>query len=328
MDLLDFVTIVILLLERCWPSKKITLQYIFHLLLPQLKYLNDFNLKMSKIKFGLFSSTKLGVKMRDFSSYKILILTDTHFLPAKDDQFKGWKVYDHFIKVYQHALEHDSYDAILLTGDLANNGDIRGYRLLHAELQKSGVPLYVVPGNHDIPQIMSEVFPMPRKTWSPLENWAFIFLDSTKGEGKIEGRLSENELHRLKISLENSFEQHTVIVLHHHSIPTQNPWIDQWILENAQEFLNLIEISQAQRRLSKAQGLNARPIELVLFGHTHSDFECQTGPSKVTHLCTPSPWIQFCLPPKTGEADDRPGGYRVLEIWEDGQWSSKVIRVA
>ena len=46
-----------------------------------------------------------------------------------------------------------SYDALLVSGDLAHNGTLESYRKLKKILKPLGTNTYVLPGNHDHKQI-------------------------------------------------------------------------------------------------------------------------------------------------------------------------------
>ena len=54
-------------------------------------------------------------------------------------------------------------DAIVITGDLADSGDLHAYHILHDELAPLGLPVYAVPGNHDRRDRMQAVMPQ----WCP-----------------------------------------------------------------------------------------------------------------------------------------------------------------
>ncbi|MTB06983.1 MAG: phosphodiesterase, partial [Actinobacteria bacterium] len=53
-------------------------------------------------------------------------------------------------------------DAVLITGDLVNEGRVNQYdhlKVLLAPIVTAGMPLYLMPGNHDNRAAMREVFP-------------------------------------------------------------------------------------------------------------------------------------------------------------------------
>jgi Icc protein len=61
----------------------------------------------------------------------------------------------------------------------------------------------------------------------------------------------------------------------------------------------------------------------VVWGHAHQALDLYRGPLRL--MCTPSTCMQF-RPRTTGfEIDDRPPGYRLIELHADGSLASEVI---
>lgn len=54
--------------------------------------------------------------------------------------------------VLQH-LQNLNLDFLLLPGDLTQDGEILNHCWLKTQLEKLPFPVYVIPGNHDIPSI-------------------------------------------------------------------------------------------------------------------------------------------------------------------------------
>lgn len=94
-------------------------------------------------------------KMNDF---ELLVMADIHYVHAAGGTCsvpsrKGSLGRELALRAFKEYTRHSTPDAILLLGDLVDNGNAEGADIDLAELEKSlralGVPLIVVPGNHD-----------------------------------------------------------------------------------------------------------------------------------------------------------------------------------
>ena len=56
-----------------------------------------------------------------------------------------------------HALDGGIPDAILVTGDIAEDQTSGAYQMLRDILEPAGCPVYCLPGNHDDPALMQEM---------------------------------------------------------------------------------------------------------------------------------------------------------------------------
>ncbi|MDR0577187.1 MAG: phosphodiesterase [Candidatus Accumulibacter sp.] len=56
-------------------------------------------------------------------------------------------------------------DVLVLTGDLADNGDARAYHVLYEALSPLGLPVYAIPGNHDRRDRMRDIL----RGWCPAD---------------------------------------------------------------------------------------------------------------------------------------------------------------
>ena len=56
-------------------------------------------------------------------------------------------------------IDREAPDLVVVTGDLADCADLGSYRLIKGRLESLSRPVYVLPGNHDDPVQMRQVFP-------------------------------------------------------------------------------------------------------------------------------------------------------------------------
>ncbi|WP_296811529.1 metallophosphoesterase, partial [Thiocapsa sp.] len=102
------------------------------------------------------------------------------------------------------ALAHSPpADALVLTGDLVHDESREGYRSLRRLLDRTGLPYYCIPGNHDSRPLMEELLgpaALGPVAVRQLGDWDLVFLDST-APGRDEGRIGRVRLAALRDAL-------------------------------------------------------------------------------------------------------------------------------
>jgi len=202
-------------------------------------------------------------------------------------------------------------DLILATGDLSEDGSRVSYDVLQKLFRSVGVPVLVLPGNHDDAELLAEVYPD-----SPVDTikvtghgrWQIIRLNSCL-PGKPEGRLSAKTLTELEKHIAQNTQNPLLIALHHQPVSIASPWIDKYRLFEAEAFLQLID-----------QHPN---VKVVVWGHVHQAFETDRkgtamlgGPSSAINAL---PGAQKFTPDGSGPA------CRWLELREDESILSGII---
>ena len=159
---------------------------------------------------------------------KVLQVTDTHLYADDGGRLLGVNTLDSFRSVIDTFLETGwQPDLILATGDLVHDATPRGYRQLAKLLDHFGVPVYCLPGNHDVPVIMrdhlqSDFVSCPRVV--DHKGWRLILLDSTERR-RISGSLDQSSLEWLESELRSNRECHHLVALHHQPVEVGAPWI-------------------------------------------------------------------------------------------------------
>ena len=249
------------------------------------------------------------------ASFRVLQLTDTHLFAQAQETLLGLPTHTSLQRIIDRILGQPQLpDFIVLTGDLSQDGQAGSYAHLSALLEPLGLPIYWIPGNHDCVETMTRSLQAP--IFEPdkrfeYQGWQFILLNS-QIPGEVSGRLSVEVLDALTRQLETGPKQPTTIALHHPPIMLQSAWLDSSALENPDELFALLD------RFSH--------VKLVLFGHIHQEISIvRRG---VTYLSCPSTCIQFDRRSNTFALDvDHNPGFRELELWSDGTWTSQVHRV-
>ena len=249
------------------------------------------------------------------TSFRILQLTDTHLFAQAQETLLGLPTQISLQRILDRILSQPQLpDFIILTGDLSQDGRAESYAHLSALLEPFGLPIYWIPGNHDCIETMTRSLKAPIFRPDKLferQGWQFILLNS-QILGEVPGRLSVQVLDSLTEQLETGPKQPTTIALHHPPITLQSAWLDSSALENPDELFAVLD------RFSH--------VKLVLFGHIHQEISIvRRG---VTYLSCPSTCIQFDRRSNTFALDvEHNPGFRELELWSDGTWTSQVHRV-
>ena len=133
----------------------------------------------------------------------------------------------------------DPLDAVLVSGDISDDGSPDSYAFAKAELERLALPLYVVPGNHDAREPFRNAFAdLAEVSSSGLIDWAtpingtlVVGLD-TLVDGEGGGRLREDSLDLLKNALNTWGDGPVVVMLHHPPIRTGIQFMDAIGLRN------------------------------------------------------------------------------------------------
>ncbi len=226
----------------------------------------------------------------------------------------------HWVEVSIHALESVlehltqlELDFLLIPGDLTQHGEAENHSWLSERLSKLPFPVYVVPGNHDVPVLRADSqsisfrdFPyyyrkfgynQPEQSYYICELMPTVKLiglnsNSFDYEGKLLGRLDQHQLEWLKGVLANTGDDLVLVMVHHNVIEhlpnqSQHPMVQNYILQNASELL---------------QVLARHGVKLIFTGHLHVQDVAQShGIYEIT----------------TGSLVSYPHPYRILEFHQD-----------
>lgn len=209
---------------------------------------------------------------------KILHLSDIH-LAKHGEIIWGADTLSSLNKAIDMIKNIPEIDAIIISGDISNDGSLWTYDFIDEQFGKLDIPVYCCPGNHDNLRVMMTVFsPKFIKIIDKaiIAGWQFYFLNSVvqdeiePNKNKARGFLSRDGLKQLEQNLRVN-NMPTVIVLHH---PPKEPggWINRRLLDNRDEFNDMI------KRFDN--------VKLVLYGHIH--YSTQNYNGNVIYSSAPS----------------------------------------
>lgn len=181
-------------------------------------------------------------------------------------------------------------DAVIITGDLTDFGRPAEYEHLQQLLAPLKMPVYMLPGNHDERNNLSQFFPSHDYLAQTTENghsqyvvsigpMKLIALDTSE-IGQSSGRLCAKRLAWLKQALDDNADFPVIVAMHH---PPFNTLIGHM------DIIGLLEGAKELEALLKQYS----NVERVICGHLHRAIETRFG-GTIASTC-PAPAHQVCL---------------------------------
>jgi 3',5'-cyclic AMP phosphodiesterase CpdA len=207
-------------------------------------------------------------------------------------------------------------DALLLTGDLADNQADSEYVQVLASLEGIDAPRYALPGNHDDRDALRRHFGLPGESGTPvqyaveLDALRILMLDSTR-PGADDGEFDAGRLAWLADALAAGDRTPTLLAMHHPPLLTHMPAFDALALA-AEDRAALADVVRRHRN-----------VTLIVAGHVHRAISGELAGRRV--LSAPSTYTGFALDflAERIDAVNSPPGY-VVHVLHDGQLASHV----
>lgn len=218
-------------------------------------------------------------------NFRFAVASDLHIAIPKtiSNNSQRFHLVEVSIPAFELVLAHLqglNLDFLLLPGDLTQHGEPENHAWLSEKLAELPYPVYVIPGNHDVPvlqgcdrAISGQDFPSyyshcgydnPDQlyyTHEVLPGVRLIGLNSNQfdADGKQLGCLDEAQLNWLKDVLANADEELVMVTIHHNVIEhlpgqSNNPLGRRYMLEKAPQLLEI---------------LREAGVRLVFTGHLH-----------------------------------------------------------
>ena len=246
---------------------------------------------------------------------QLVQITDTHLKRESGGELLGLDTDFSLQQVLRIvAEERKSIDAVLATGDISDQGAHDAYLRARDYFAGLADTVFWLPGNHDGQDNMhATTSGSPEMTPEARAGlWQIVLLDS-QIPGEVGGRLGGEQIDWLRKRLEAGAETglFSLVCLHHQPIPMGSAWLDQQQVEDSDEFLAVVDSFPG--------------VQGVLWGHVHQAHDSQRG--HIRMMCTPSTCIQFAPHSDDFKVDDKPPGYRWLDLHANGDIDSAVSRV-
>lgn len=251
----------------------------------------------------------------ELSEAVLLHFTDTHLLEDSSGVLRGVNTFSSLNRIVKLAKSTSfNSDAIVITGDIAEDGSTEAYKSLLRSLSSLEAPIRWVPGNHDNPAAMEAVAgktELSEKSLS-LNNWQIFLVDSTLN-GCVHGDISRSELSWLDSCLSSTSDdiENTAVCLHHNPHEADAVWAKTIGLQNYADFFEVLDRHDS--------------VRFVLHGHIHQ--ERRIVRNNVSYFCSPSTCFQFAPKSNSFALDKVSPGYRSLTLRQDGSFNSEVHRL-
>jgi len=205
-------------------------------------------------------------------------LSDPHFVPNDVLLFGKLDTAGYLERAVGH-LNALALDAVLITGDLTNDGDQEVYAAFAAIVDELRAPFFVLTGNHDDRELVRRRFgadgylPDRGPLCYVIERFVvrLIALD-TLVPGKPWGQLGADQIAWLDARLGEAPDKPTLVALHHPPFRTGIGHLDRSMLRDAEQLAAVVA--------------RHPQVENVLCGHTHRPIQsrfagtvAQTAPS-------------------------------------------------
>lgn len=210
-------------------------------------------------------------------------------------------------------------DALLISGDLSDDGNVKSYARLKTLIAPLDLPTYAIAGNHDARELMRNAFADVLPADGPL-NWTrqigdihLIGLD-TLVEGQGLGALSGKSLAFLQAALSKASNAPVILALHHPPFSCGIGFMDDIGLTNRSEFHDVVATYDGTLR--------------IVCGHIHNMIVSDIAGHMA--ISAPSPCSTFAF----DRRPDAPVGYMTLEDgcllhrWDDGFQTVRIGPVA
>ncbi len=238
----------------------------------------------------------------------IALLSDPHTGSASEFPY-GIDLRRNFISVLKKITLREP-DILLLGGDLCfKDPQTDTYRWQKEKLDETGIPYYIVAGNHDDSIELQAVFNHLPETIDGelyyehhIEGHRLLFLDSSRGY------LSSGQKEWLDKKIRENHRQ--VVIMHHPPTLMNVPYMDQnHALKDREEVMSIL-------------GLSPNPIDIYC-GHYHVEKTVYTGNLRI-HI-TPSCYFQIDQYHQDFAVDHHQIAYRMIYLSDKNDWSENQV---
>jgi Icc protein len=254
------------------------------------------------------------------ASIRALQITDLHVVAQDGATINGTDSFES-LRAVLHAAQTlaEPPELIIATGDLSEDGSEASYRRLRSVFLETGLPVHVLPGNHDSVSGMTKSLIGGRIQMAPVVEagaWRIVLL-SSRVRGQSYGLLDDSQLAVLRSALAAEPRRPVLACLHH--CPLRACPSPGCHLQNDAMLLELLQASPSARA--------------VISGHLHIEMDRRFG--HLTVFTTPSTGSQL-LHAQLGEPVDHDDfaashrydpsrhGFRMLTLRPDGELESTV----
>ena len=246
---------------------------------------------------------------------RLLQITDPHLFADPEGTLLGQRTRLTLEEVLRLTQGHPvTATRVLLTGDLAQDASPAAYTYLAERFAQLGLTCHALPGNHDQWEAMRLGLrggPIDLTPLIALDPWRLVLLDSSLA-GSESGHLAGDQLALLEGALAAHPHAPTLVCLHHQPLPLGSAWLDEMVLDNADDFFAIVD--------------RYPQVRAIVFGHVHQEYVGERNGMML--LAAPSTCIQFLPGSEDFALDPLTPGYRWLDLHADGRITTGIERIA
>ncbi|MCO8275924.1 metallophosphoesterase [Actinoplanes sp. TRM 88003] len=188
---------------------------------------------------------------------RILHLSDTHLTRAAGPNADGIDPRESLAGLLRDCGQLTGLDAVLVTGDIADDGSAEAYAAVHALVEpfatERGIPALYTTGNHDDRKPFTDTLGVPLTAVTVIKGHRVVTLDSLV-PGQVYGHLDDEQLAWLRTVLATPAPEGTLLAFHHPPIGLDTA---------VQHTLGLINPGDL------AEAIRGTDVRLILTGHFH-----------------------------------------------------------
>lgn len=250
----------------------------------------------------------------DNGTINIVQISDLHLFDNPRKELLRVNTESSFLEVLSHIKENVNHmDCIILSGDLSQDGTYLAYQRIAQHIKQFKVPVYYVPGNHDDVAVMESIYPLENISNDKnivFPQWQLVLLNS-QIPGRVVGTLTKSQIDFLIACLDKYPEKNTVVIFHHQPVPIGAIWLDKLGINNAEHFWQSVS--------------SFKNMHSIFYGHVHQDN--QQKKNGVMCYAVPSTCFQFKRQQNQFGLELVPPGYRIIQLFSNGQLITQVYRV-
>ncbi|MDZ4728362.1 MAG: phosphodiesterase [Xanthomonadales bacterium] len=240
--------------------------------------------------------------------FRLAQISDCHLSARADTPYRGLSA-DAGLAAVVKAVATWQPDALMLTGDLSEDGSEASYQRLAELIEPLNAPVCALPGNHDVPELMQQYFPQgPYESpyFQQAGDWKVVLLNSAR-PGRIDGCIDNGDL--LRVNQYLAGDGPALLALHHQPMAIGSPWIDKYRLEQPEGLMNSVA--------------DHPQIKAVVWGHVHQAFAAQIGSARF--MSAPSTAANSLPASAKFTLDPAGPAFRWLELFADGRMNSGIL---
>jgi len=243
---------------------------------------------------------------------RIAFITDLH-IEEESDLPRGIDTRKNFVGVLEE-LKIRKPSLIIIGGDLCfMNPEVSIYIWIKEKLNSTGIPFFIIPGNHDHTEMMEKIFPEINLSKSKEIFFSkrflyknILFLDSSRGE------LSDVQFIWLENQIQTSKNKDVFLVIHHPPIQSHSLHMDKaYAFQQMERFIRICESTPEKNYF-------------VFSGHYNIERYIKLG--NINVFITPSLFVQIDPDQQIFVPFSHQGiGYREIVFLSDEKWYTNVL---